>query len=323
MSMEVPQRTWDGLAIAVDRPSGATVVVRRPGPDGVDLLLLHRAAHGIDFDGDWAWTCPAGCRQPGEAVYPAALRELAEEAGLAELKPWAVDLSGPWAVFAVDVPLDCPVTLVDPEHDRYVWAAADAAADRVLPTYVGSQQRSAAAVPGVRMTFRAMTARDLPAVARWLAAPHVQRWWADACGDEDAVAAKYAPRLRGEGPTRMWVVEIDDQPAGMLQYYAVDAEPSAVGFDYLIGEASYVGSGLGTRMVWEFCRDVLRPRYPQMALFVASPSEHNHASLRVLAKCGFTIGRRVASAQPPDAQSGQAPPHAEVLCSFAVRHWLG
>jgi len=104
----------------MDRPEGAAVVVRRWNADATpEVLLLHRNAEGPGYDGDWAWTSPAGCRQPGEAVYPAALRELAEEAGLRGLDPWAIDLSGSWVRFAVDVEADTAVDLVDPEHDRY------------------------------------------------------------------------------------------------------------------------------------------------------------------------------------------------------------
>ena len=78
MTEEVLNQTWDGLSIAADTPTGATVVVRRRDLAGrLEFLLLHRNAEGADYEGDWAWTAPAGCRQPGEAVYPAALRELA------------------------------------------------------------------------------------------------------------------------------------------------------------------------------------------------------------------------------------------------------
>ena len=64
--------TWDGLEIAAEEPRGSTVVVRRPATDAgrpcdhdddpvtVELLLLHRNAKGPDFEGDWAWTGPAG-----------------------------------------------------------------------------------------------------------------------------------------------------------------------------------------------------------------------------------------------------------------------
>nr|MBA2699207.1 NUDIX domain-containing protein [Nocardioidaceae bacterium] len=133
-------RTWDGLEIAAEHPQGSTVVVRRPRRDGLDYLLLHRNANGADFEGNWAWTAPAGARQPGEPVYPAALRELAEEAGLTGLSPWAVDLSQRWAIFAVDVPAHTVIDLVDPEHDRYEWLTPQECRRRVLPAFVAAQQ---------------------------------------------------------------------------------------------------------------------------------------------------------------------------------------
>lgn len=325
MSAEVPQRTWDDLEIAADRPMGATVVVRRPGPDGIEVLLLHRAINGVEFAGDWAWTAPAGCRQPGEAVYPAALRELAEEAGLVG-QPWAVDLSGQWAVFALDVPAGTDALLVDPEHDRHEWCSVTAAHPRVLPRFVADQQRAAAGVPVVTLRFRRMTTADLDAVAQWLTAPHARPWWTDEA-TVDALRAKYEPRIRGEEPIRMWIVEVDDRPVGFLQDYPADvdgayavpaagARPKAVGFDYLIGEASYVGKSLGTRMIWEFCRDVMHPAYPGVERFVASPRRGNHASLRVLAKSGFTVGHVVWP-------SGPAPEADQVVHTLDVRHWLG
>lgn len=325
MSAEVPQRTWDDLEIAADRPMGATVVVRRPGPAGVEVLLLHRAIHGAAFAGDWAWTAPAGCRQPGEAVYPAALRELAEEAGMVG-RPWAVDLSGAWALFALDVPPGTDASLVDPEHDRHEWCSAAAASSRVLPGFVAEQQRAAAEIAMTTLRFRPMGDADLKAVVRWLAAPHVRLWWAVDEGGVDAVRRKYEQRLHGPGPVRMWVVEVDGEPIGFLQDYPADADgecrestayPAAAGFDYLIGEASYLGKGLGTRMVWEFCRDVLRPTYPAAEHFVASPSHRNEASLRALAKCGFDAVRTVT----PPGHAARA--ERQVVHALDVRHWFG
>ena len=100
----VQRYTYDGLPIAQDPPHGAAIIVRRPAPDapgGREYLVLHRAHHGPDYAGDWAWTPPSGSRQPGEPVLGAALRELAEETGLeaaaADLQ--AIDLSGPWVRF--------------------------------------------------------------------------------------------------------------------------------------------------------------------------------------------------------------------------------
>ncbi|MGI8700663.1 MAG: GNAT family N-acetyltransferase [Nocardioidaceae bacterium] len=327
MSEPLPGRTWDGLEIALEEPIGSTVVVRRPAPGGVEILVLHRAAKGHDFEGDWAWTCPAGCRQPGEAVYRAALRELGEEAGIEFAAPWAVDLSGRWAVFALDVAEDTVIDLVDPEHDRYAWLTSQQAHARTLPGFVAVQQTRAASVPAVPVAFRPMTDADLGSVARWQAAPHARQWWDGAGGDEQALRLRYGPRLAGQDPTRMWVVEVDGRPVGFLQDYRVGdhpdyaaktADPAAVGFDYLLGEPSLIGRGLGTRMIWEFCRDVLRRDYPDAAHFTASPSHRNHRSRRVLEKCGFTEGLWI---DPPGTERGLG--ETEVVCTLDVRHWLG
>ena len=105
-----PTHTWDGEPIAPDDPIGSTVVVRRPIGSQWEFLLLHRAHHGPDYAGDWAWTPPAGCRRPGEPVLTGVVRELAEETGIAAT-PWAVDVSGRWATWALTVPADTPCLL--------------------------------------------------------------------------------------------------------------------------------------------------------------------------------------------------------------------
>jgi aminoglycoside 6'-N-acetyltransferase len=328
MAEETP-RTWDGLEIATDHPTGSAVCVRRcTAAGGREVLLLHRSHQGPDYEGDWAWTSPAGCRHPGETVYAGVLRELAEEAGLEGYPPWAVDLSGRWGLYAVDVPYDVTIELVDPEHDRFEWVSATRAFTRMLPSLVGEQQARAAAVPAVDLAFRPMTDDDLESLARWQAAPHVAEWWDPfRRRDLDAVRAHYTPRLRGDEPIRMWVVEVDGRAAGFVEDYRVrdqpdyavkTGDPDAVGFDYAIGEPILVSRGLGTRMIWEFCRDVLHRDYPDAEHFLASPSHRNAASLRVLAKCGFTQGLWIDALGPPGE-----PRDTEIVCTFDVRHWLG
>ncbi len=54
---------------------------------------------------------------------------------------------------------------------------------------------------------------------------------------------------------------------------------------------SRAGSGtLGTRMLWQFLRDVVRPGYPGARTFFAAPDHRNAGSLRVLEKLGFRQG---------------------------------
>ena len=128
--------TWDGLPISDQPPFGAAIVVFRPGRARPEFLLLHRAHHGPDYLGDWAWTPPSGARLPGEPIETCAARELHEETGLLlPLVPTECG-SADWPLYLAEAPPDAPVVL-DGEHDRFEWVPADQASLRCLPEQVG------------------------------------------------------------------------------------------------------------------------------------------------------------------------------------------
>lgn len=134
--------TWDGLPIGSEEPHGAAVLTWRSAADGREWLILHRAYHGPEFEGDWAWTPPSGARLPRETIEGCARRELLEETGLQlEISPTRLG-SDLWAVFIAEAPADTAVVL-DAEHDRSVWATADEAIARCLPDQVGASFRLA------------------------------------------------------------------------------------------------------------------------------------------------------------------------------------
>src|SRR5687768_10625687 len=127
------RHTWDGLPIADDPPHGASVIVYRRTDSGLEFLVLHRAHHGPDYEGDWAWCPPSGARFPGEAVKACARRELEEESGL-HLAPIPTAFgSEEWEVFMAHAPADAAVVL-SAEHDRFAWVASDEAQARCLPS---------------------------------------------------------------------------------------------------------------------------------------------------------------------------------------------
>lgn len=127
--------TWDGKPISSQPPFGCTVVVYRQGRQGLELLLLHRAQHGPEYEGDWAWTPPAGCRLPGEALLTCALRELQEETGLQlSVEPIPCG-TGEWPLFVAKAPHGAQVML-DAEHDRYEWLPPADAVRRCSPEAV-------------------------------------------------------------------------------------------------------------------------------------------------------------------------------------------
>src|SRR5215475_11372560 len=129
--------TWDGQAIAHDPPTGTVVAVFRRHGDRVEWLVLHRAHRGLDYDGDWAWGSPSGCRLPGEAVEVCAQRELLEETGL-NLEPALLLDDVRWPVFLVEVPPGAEVRL-SAEHDAYRWVDLDTATNLIKPERVAAQ----------------------------------------------------------------------------------------------------------------------------------------------------------------------------------------
>ena len=135
-------QTHDGEPVAQDLPQGAAVVVWRRLGHELEVLILHRAHHGADFEGDWAWTPPSGARRPGEYVGFTAQRELREETGL-DLKLTLSEAGeADWRVFTAQAPPGAVVRL-DAEHDRYAWVPLDQALLRCLPRRVADQLRVA------------------------------------------------------------------------------------------------------------------------------------------------------------------------------------
>ena len=163
-------------------------------------------------------------------------------------------------------------------------------------------------VPSVR--FRRLRTEDLPTLVEWFADPVVARWW-NQRADLESVTAKYAARIAGTGdPTEMWVVEIDEQPTGLLQCYRDRDYPEhdaavgierAVGIDYLLGPA-HRGRGLAGIVLAEFAELALR-RFPDCTVCVAAPARDNEASWRALEHAGFV---RSHECQCPDEPAGYA-----------------
>ncbi|MET0837272.1 MAG: GNAT family N-acetyltransferase [Marmoricola sp.] len=146
--------------------------------------------------------------------------------------------------------------------------------------------------------LRPMTEGDYPDVVRWVNTPHVATWW-DGNRDLEHVAGYYGPGLRGEDPVRYWVWEVNGRSVGFCQDYRISdhpefallcTRPDAIGFDYVIGEASRVDRGLGTSLLWTFLRDIVVPAYDGVTELFAAPDHRNTRSLRVLEKLGATQG---------------------------------
>jgi 8-oxo-dGTP diphosphatase len=123
-------------------PYGALIVVYRRAGGENELLMMHRAHAGPDFEGDWAWGPPGGCREPGESIDECARRELYEETGLELPLQLVPHHDRNWAVYLAEAATDSPVRLSE-EHDRCTWAAADEALAVTSPEIIVAELKSA------------------------------------------------------------------------------------------------------------------------------------------------------------------------------------
>ena len=159
-------------------------------------------------------------------------------------------------------------------------------------------------------TFRRVTEADFPLLRRWLAAPHVARWW-NHDSSETGVARDFGPAARDEEPSEDLLAFLDGQPFGLVQRSRLDDYPEyrdelrtvvdvpdgALTVDYLVGEPGRTGQGLGTALISAIVARTWADHPATPALVVAVVAT-NPASWRALEKAGF---RRVgAGPMEPD-----------------------
>jgi len=150
--------------------------------------------------------------------------------------------------------------------------------------------------------FRLLAESDLEALHQWLNELEVRRWYGPDAMSLAQVRDKYMPRILGEAPTLVYVIEVDESDIGIIQKYRVadhpewaamiEAKPGWVGIDYFIGSPEFRGRGIGAAAIERFVVDVVFAD-PQTKACVSAPSTSNTRSIRCLEKVGFVFEKVV------------------------------
>lgn len=153
--------------------------------------------------------------------------------------------------------------------------------------------------------FRPLSRGDLPAMASWLARPHVAQWWTPESFDE--LRAHYEPVIAGVGTTRAYVVLLDGEPAGFIQSYVAldsgdgwwpdESDPGVRGIDQFLARESDLGRGIGTAMVRRFCELLFAD--PAVTRLQVDPAPANVRAIRCYEKAGFRAAREVVTPDGP------------------------
>lgn len=149
------------------------------------------------------------------------------------------------------------------------------------------------------VTWRPVSPADFPLLARWLAQPHVARWWNHETSAE-AVERDFGPTARGEEPAEDLLALLDGRPIGLAQRSRISDYPEdheafaaltpvpdgAMTIDYLIGEPEIVGGGTGTRMIVSLLESTWRA-HPAATCVIVAVAAANVASWRACEKAGL------------------------------------
>ncbi len=152
---------------------------------------------------------------------------------------------------------------------------------------------------GAVISFERLSRAHFPMLGRWLAEPHVARWWAHDPSPA-AVESDFGDVVDGLEPAEDHLVLADGVPVGILQYcrfhdypeYVDDMAPvypvsdGMASIDYLIGDPDRVGRGLGTAMIAAFV-DRVWAQEPGVSSIVVPVHAANVASWRALMAAGF------------------------------------
>ncbi|HVE91430.1 MAG TPA: GNAT family N-acetyltransferase [Actinomycetota bacterium] len=110
--------------------------------------------------------------------------------------------------------------------------------------------------------FRPLARADFALLAVWLGAEHVTPWFDHTPTAPDEIEAKYGPRVDGTDATRVYVVELEGEPVGFVQWTPASQygwwpaelglEQDSVALDGLLGTPVVLGRGLGPRILSQF-----------------------------------------------------------------------
>lgn len=146
------------------------------------------------------------------------------------------------------------------------------------------------------VSFRPVTAADLPMLADWIARPHWQAWW----DDPKEEIAHIRDMVDGRDTTRPFIFGENGEDLGYIQVWVIadqrvdpwltvapwlnDLPDDAVGVDLSIADDARLGQGLGTRALRAF---VAMLRAEGRRCIVIDPDPSNLRAVRAYEKAGF------------------------------------
>lgn len=156
------------------------------------------------------------------------------------------------------------------------------------------------------VSFRQITADDLPTLHSWFQRPHVAEWWSSSRTLADVVD-HYSPLIEGLTSTKAYMADLNRETIGFIQAYVVagagdgwwesEKDPGARGIDQFLADPSRLNQGIGASMIRRFVATLYED--PAVSKIQADPHPANHRAIRCYMKVGFVpVGEVVTPGGP-------------------------
>jgi RimJ/RimL family protein N-acetyltransferase len=153
-------------------------------------------------------------------------------------------------------------------------------------------------MPNKKFSFKLFNKNHLDLVNKWQQESHVKEFWGN---DEYAESyEEYVLRTSSDGSVVQYLIQFDEKPIGYIQYYWASKvgdgwwegySDDVVGFDFYIGEVSFIGRGLGSQVVQSFSQFLFN--LGSVKSIIADPSPNNSKIIHIIKKCGYEKKGRI------------------------------
>lgn len=147
------------------------------------------------------------------------------------------------------------------------------------------------------VSLRQLKEADFERLFEWLNAPHLKPFYMWDPVSRNDITRKFQPRVDGEDDCRCLIAYIDDEQFGYIQWYlnrsvpeygaGTIGETDGVSFDYFIGDAHYLGKGLGTEMLTCAVEKIVSTIAPKDRIFFVAHQPENKAAIKCSKRAGF------------------------------------
>lgn len=116
------------------------------------------------------------------------------------------------------------------------------------------------------------------------------------------IQLKYQPRISGKETIHSFIIALDKEDIGFIQYYSLEdylpdglsdyhhplfnkyTQSELAGIDLFIGEEKYLHQGYGAKIITQFLKEII---FPHFKAVIVDPELKNTRAIRAYQKTGF------------------------------------